>query len=86
MSEVQSPPAPRLAEVQWTWRRAFSFSLVAACLWFIRLIITRTTDPGVLKALGLALCGLIALVTIVYVTGALATDIARIMEARGRAK
>ncbi len=72
-------PLPRLAEISWRYRRLFSFGLVAACCWLVRAIIFRTEDPAVLKALALALCGLIALVTLVYVTGALATDIARIV-------
>lgn len=86
MSEPQAPPAPRLAEVQWTWRRLFSFSLVAACMWLVREIIDRANDPGVQKTLGLALCGLVALQALLYVAGAMATDIARIIEARGRGK
>lgn len=87
MSEPHdAAPAPRLAEVKWTWRRLYSFGLAAACLWLIRMIIVRPQDVGQLQGLGLALCGLIALVTLVYVAGALATDIARIIEARERAK
>jgi endo-1,4-beta-mannosidase len=76
-----------LAEVQWTHRRAFSYGAAGALIFLLGgIVLFRTDDPEVLKPLGLAFCGLIALVTLVYVAGATATDIARIIEARGRGK
>lgn len=71
----------QLAEVRWTWRRIFSIGLTVALVGLLVLVITRLSDPGALKAIALALAGLIGLVALLYIAGATTTDVARLIAA-----
>ncbi|MGZ8362467.1 MAG: hypothetical protein ACXW3D_01290 [Caulobacteraceae bacterium] len=82
---TDSPPTiitvQALPEIRWEWRRAFAFLIVLLCAAGIGLIIVKCADPTTLRWVGLALCGLIALVTAFYIGGATMTDLARLAEA-----
>lgn len=71
----------QLAEVQWTWRRWFTYVLTAVLAALVAYLISRLDDPGALKAVGLALCGLIGLGQLLYMAGAVVTDLARLAAA-----
>lgn len=72
----------QLAEVQWTFRRWYAYVLTAVLAGLVGLVIWRLDDPAALKALGLTLCGLIALLALLYMAGAVTTDLARLAAAR----
>jgi len=78
--------APKLADIQWTWRRAFAFTVVfvtAALEWLIiRAIEKGGASAAELRTLGVGLLLIMALVVCAYMMGATATDIQRILLAR----
>lgn len=78
--------APKLADVQWTWRRIFAFTLVAitaALEWLIiRAIEAGGAGIAELRTLGVGVLLIMALVICAYMMGATATDIQRILLAR----
>lgn len=77
-----SDAAPlQLAEVRWTYRRWYAYVLTAVLAALVGLVIWRLDDPVALKTLGLALCALIALLALLYMAGAVTTDLARLMAA-----
>lgn len=75
-----SPPL-QLAEVQWTWRRWYAYVLTAVLAGLVAYLISRLSDPAALKAVGQALCGLIGLIALLYMAGAVVTDLARLAAA-----
>lgn len=71
----------QLAEVQWTWRRWYIYALTIVLVGLVGFVIHSLTDPSALKVIGLALVGLIAFGQFLYMAGATATDIVRIVAA-----
>lgn len=77
-----SEPAPlQLAEIRWTFRRIFTYLLTAIAAGLVGFVIHRLEDPEALKWIGLALVLLIAVVALLYLAGATATDLARLAAA-----
>lgn len=76
----EAPPL-QLAEVRWTYRRWYAYVLTAVLAALTALVIWRLDDPVALKTLGLALCALIALQALLYMAGAVTTDLARLVAA-----
>lgn len=74
--------APQLADVAWTWRRIFAFTVTLIAAGLLALIIHSVRDVGVLQAFGIGLLLIQALVIIAYMMGATATDLQRLMLAR----
>lgn len=70
-----------LAEVQWTWRRIYTYLVTAAACGLLAWIIHRLTDPQALKAIGLALIAFMSLAQLFYLGGATITDLARLAAA-----
>lgn len=70
-----------LPEIQWTYRRWYTYGLTAAAVALIACIIFRLDDPTALKWLGLALCAVIVLLALSYLYGATVTDVARLTAA-----
>ena len=71
----------RLPEVQWQFRRYFSFGLTALAASGLGLIIWKVDDAQVLRTLGLTLAALIALQAVLYMLGPTAVDLARLAAA-----
>lgn len=71
--------APKLAEVQWKFRRIFAFSATLLNALLILAVLHKLNDPGSLRALGLALVALNAFIVLGYLLGATATDVMRII-------
>lgn len=67
-----------LPEIQWRWRRVFSFVVVAVSAWLIREVILRLTDAATLRAVALALVTTIWIVALNYLCGATVTDLGRL--------
>jgi len=78
---MSDAPPLQLAEVQWTFRRIFAYALTGVLAALVGLVIWRLDDPTALKVLGLALCALIALLALLYMAGAVTTDLARLAAA-----
>ena len=74
--------APQLADITWTWRRVFAFTVILLTAVLLALIIRSVRDVGALQAFGLGLLLIQALVIIAYMMGATATDLQRLMLAR----
>ncbi len=70
-----------LPEVRWTFRRYYSYGLTVLLAGLVGLVIWRTEDPRALMWLGLSLVAVIAIVALLYLAGATATDITRLTAA-----
>jgi predicted membrane channel-forming protein YqfA (hemolysin III family) len=71
----------RLPEIQWTFRRGYTYVLTAVLALGVAGIVWKLDDPVALRWLGLALCALIALLAVLYLAGATVTDLARLAAA-----
>lgn len=77
--------APKLADVQWTWRRVFAYSATAVNSLLIGFVIHALTEPdlhpmvGALQIIAVGLLLLQALLIVAYMMGATATDL-RVIE------
>ncbi len=68
-------------EVKWFWRRLVVIGVLIVSFALIAMIITRTHDAQALRWLGSGLIILSGLTLIAYITGATATDFARLAAA-----
>jgi len=74
-----SGEAPKLADVQWTWRRVFALVVVLTNATLLWAIISRLQDPAALRGIALALIGSDALAALLYMAGATTTDVVRLV-------
>lgn len=65
-------------EVQWFWRRLFTFAFTTLNSGFIAAIIWKVNDPHALKWLGLGLISANILLAFVYMAGATLVDLTRL--------
>jgi hypothetical protein len=65
-------------EVQWFWRRLFTFSFTSLNSGFIAAIIWKMDDPHALKWLGIGLIFANVLLAFVYMAGATLVDLTRL--------
>ncbi len=78
---VAPPPEQDLPEIQWLWRRVYTYGLTVILAALFGVIIWRTKDAATLKLFGEILAGLIALQSLLYLAGATCTDITRLVKA-----
>jgi hypothetical protein len=71
--------APKLAEVQWTWRRVFALVVVLTNAAMLILVIQRLSDATSLRTIALALVGSDVLAALLYMAGATTTDVMRLI-------
>lgn len=80
--------APKLADVQWTYRRVFAFSATGVNSFLIGYVIHALMRPELhamaptLRVIAVGLLILQALLILAYLMGATATDLSRIALAR----
>lgn len=81
-------PAPRLQEVQWLWRRLWSFAVtliglavLAGIVWLLGQPGLSATQAHALQAMGYVVAGLIAFVGLIYVGGATTYEIWQLVSA-----
>ncbi|QQQ19691.1 hypothetical protein JIP62_06280 [Brevundimonas vitis] len=81
-------PTPRLVEVQWVWRRSWSFLVTVIALVIVAGIVWCLGQPGVvdlqaraLQGVAYALIGLIVFVGLIYVVGATAYELVQLIQA-----
>ncbi|MFN3858404.1 MAG: hypothetical protein ACK4RV_11720 [Caulobacter sp.] len=72
----------RLPEIQWTWRRIFTYVATLLSCVGIGWAIAKIDSAEDLRCVALALVGLQALLAVLYLTGATVTDLARLAAAR----
>lgn len=83
-----TPPTPRLVEVQWFWRRVWSYLVTVFALGIVAFIVLalRAPDLGTAPAAALqgvayALIGLVVFVGLIYVVGATAYELVQLVQA-----
>lgn len=88
MTENLVPPAPRLVEINWFWRRLWSFLVTLALLALLAVQVFQLGEPGLSEAQaqahqGIAWgnLGLIAFVGLIYVGGATAYEVVQLVAA-----
>lgn len=92
MTEAASPalvqPSPRLHEINWGWRRAWSFGVTLICLGLLAWVVGALAHAGLtpqaaqpLAWVGFGLIGLIAFVGLLYVAGATAYEFVQLASA-----
>lgn len=82
------PPVPRLKEIEWLWRRWWSFCVTGVSLVLVAGIIWALRQPGLtdaqalaLQGLGYALCGTVVFIGLIYVVGATAYELTQLVQA-----
>lgn len=82
------PPAPRLKEIEWLWRRWWSFGVTVAALAIVAFIVWSLRSPGLADAQALALqyvayglIGTVIFVGLIYVVGATAYELTQLVQA-----
>jgi hypothetical protein len=80
-------PTPRLIEVQWFWRRSWSFLVTVVALAIVAGIVWCLGQPGLtdlqsraLQGVAYALIGLIVFVGLIYVAGATAYEAIQLIQ------
>ena len=88
MTDALTPPTPRLQEVQWFWRRWWSFgvtvialAIVAAIVWSLRSTGITDAQAAALQGVAFALIGTVVFVGLIYVVGATAYELVQLVQA-----
>lgn len=83
-----TPPTPRLVEVQWWWRRIWSFlvtivslGIVAFIVWSLRGPDLGAAQAAALQGVAYALIGVVVFVGLIYVVGATAYELVQLVQA-----
>lgn len=83
-----TPPTPRLVEVQWFWRRVWSFTVTLTALlivgfivWSLRLAGLGAAQAAALQGVAYALIGVVVFVGLIYVVGATAYELVQLVQA-----
>lgn len=84
MSDAPDPRFPvgtELPEVNWLYRRLYSFGLTFAAAALVGFVAARLTDVGALRAIALGALGVIVLTQLLYVGGATLYEIWQLVSA-----
>lgn len=83
-----TPPAPRLIEINWFWRRSWSFLVTLVLLGLVGWLIhtlgragLSDAQAGAVQGVAFASLGLIAFVGLIYVGGATAYELSQLAAA-----
>lgn len=87
-SKPLTQPTPRLQEVQWFWRRLWSYgvtvlalAIVTVIVWALGWVSLSDAAAHALQGVAYALIGLTVFVGLVYVVGATAYEIIQLIQA-----
>lgn len=82
------PAAPVLKEIEWLWRRWWSFGVTAISLAIVAFIVWALREPGLgaaqamaLQQIGWGLIGTVVFIGLVYVVGATAYELTQLVQA-----
>lgn len=78
---VEHGDASHLPDTSWAFRRALIFLVVIVCLGFAGWIVGKIEDVTTLRMIARYSLGLVALCLFLYVAGATATDVIRLVSA-----
>ncbi|NBB51484.1 hypothetical protein GVN24_24675 [Rhizobium sp. CRIBSB] len=88
VAALRTPPAPRLVEIQWLWRRLWVFTTTLVSLAILAGIVLALAGAGLNAAAAPALAGvaygliaLIAFIGLIYVVGATAYELTQLVTA-----
>lgn len=88
LTQKLTPPTPRLVEVQWFWRRCWSYGVTVVALVIVGCIVWALRSPDLvpaaapaLQGVAYGLIGLVALVGLIYVVGATAYELVQLVQA-----
>ncbi len=89
MTDLRVQPAPRLNEINWFWRRFWSFgvtfialAIVAGIVWSLRAPHLGPAQAMALQSVGYGLIGTVVFVGLIYVVGATTYELAQLAAAR----
>jgi hypothetical protein len=82
------PAAPQLKEIEWLWRRWWSFSVTVIALAIVAAIVWTLREPGLgaaqavaLQQIAWGLIGTVIFIGLVYVVGATAYELTQLVQA-----
>lgn len=82
------PPAPRLGEIEWLWRRWWSFSvtlialiIVAFIVWSLRGVGMTDAQAVAMQHIAYGLIGTVIFIGLIYVVGATAYELTQLVQA-----
>lgn len=82
------PAAPVLKEIEWLWRRWWSFGVTLISLAIVAFIVWALRQPGLgdaqavaLQQIGWGLIGTVVFIGLVYVVGATAYELTQLVQA-----
>lgn len=82
------PPVPRLKEIEWLWRRWWSFCvtgislvIVAAIVWSLRQAGLGDAQAVALQNIAYGLIGTVVFIGLIYVVGATAYELTQLVQA-----
>lgn len=78
---IEHGEASLLPDTSWFFRRILLFVVVFACLWFAWSVLDRVSDVLTLRMIARYSLGLVGLCVFIYVAGASATDVVRLVTA-----
>lgn len=78
---IEHGDASALPDVRWLWRRILVFIVTIACLYLAWLVVEKVADVGALREIARIALMIVALCIFVYVAGATATDVIRLVSA-----
>lgn len=88
MTDLRVQPAPRLNEINWLWRRLWSFGvtvfalvIVAGIVWTIRAPDLGPAQALALQNIGYALILTVIFVGLIYVVGATTYELVQLVQA-----
>lgn len=88
MTDALTQPTPRLQEVQWLWRRWWSFGVTVIALAIVGFIVWTLPAPELtapaavaLQNIAYALIGTVIFVGLIYVVGATAYELTQLVQA-----
>ncbi len=83
-----TPQTPRLVEVQWFWRRSWSFLVTVVALLIVGFIVWALRGPGLadaqaaaLQGVAYACLGVVVFIGLIYVVGATAYELVQLVQA-----
>lgn len=89
VTDLRVQPAPRLREINWLWRRLWSFgvtiialAIVAGVVWSIREPHLGSAQAIALQHVAYGLIVTVIFVGLIYVVGATTYELAQLIEAR----
>ncbi|MGH7027358.1 hypothetical protein [Brevundimonas sp.] len=89
MTDLRVQPAPRLNEINWFWRRLWSFSvtfvalaIVGGVVWTLRAPHISAGQAMALQSIAYGLIGTVVFVGLIYVVGATTYELAQLAAAR----